>query len=125
MKPFEVSWDDIDIAFIKLSPVTTADELAKELRTLLRCGEAVIVDLSEVEFLDSSVLHTLISTDRMARERGNTLTLLLHTSPIVRRLLELRGLEEFLTCVGSREHAIQAATAPITERRLRSVRELD
>jgi anti-anti-sigma factor len=75
----------------------------------VRSGEAVIVDLSEVEFIDSSVLTTLITIDRMAHERGSTLTLLLNTAPIVRRLVEISGLTDHLSCVGSREEAIQAA----------------
>ena len=112
MKPIEVSWHDTDIAFVTLygeHDLTTNEQLAKELRTLVRAGEAVIVDLSQVEFIDSSVLNTLITTDRMAHERGSTLTLLLNTAPIVRRLVEISGLTDHLSCVGSREEAIQTA----------------
>jgi anti-sigma B factor antagonist len=115
VKPIDVSWHDTDIAFVTLygeHDLTTSEQLAKELRTLVRSGEAVIVDLSEVEFIDSSVLNTLITTDRMAHERGSTLTLLLNTAPIVRRLVEISGLTDHLSCAGSREEAIQAARRP-------------
>ena len=112
MNSLEVSWYDTDIAFVTLygeHDLSTNGDLAKQLQMLVRAGESVIVDLSVVEFVDSTVLNTLIATDQMTWERGSTLTLLCDGGPIARRLLEVSGLTDYLICVGSREEAIQAA----------------
>jgi anti-anti-sigma factor len=108
----EVSWYETDIAVVTLRgehDLGTSAELAKELRSLVRVGEHVIVDLSEVDFIDSSVLHNLVAADRMARDRGLTFTLQAATSPIVQKTLEITGLLERLQCASSREDAIRTA----------------
>lgn len=110
--PIEVSWHDTDIAILTLHgehDMTTEAELRKTLHSLVRVGEQVIVDVSVVEFIDSSVLNNLIVADRLAAERGSTFTLLLGTAPGVRKTLEISGLLERLSCTSSRDEAIQAA----------------
>ena len=49
----------------------------------------MIVDLSQVDFIDSTVLNTLIATHQKTGERGSTLTLQCGTAPVIRRLLEI------------------------------------
>jgi anti-sigma B factor antagonist len=115
VKPIEVSWHDTDIAIVTLNgehDLATKEALDHELQTLLRAGECVVVDLSQAEFIDSSVLHTLLETDRMARERGRTFTLQLGTAAIVRRALEISGVLDALSCAPSRADAIRQARQP-------------
>jgi anti-anti-sigma factor len=108
----EVSWCGTDIAILMLHgehDLATAPALADELRRMIRAGELTIVDLSQTQFIDSSVMNNLHAAERMARERGLTLTLQLGSESIVRRALELSGLLEQLPCAASREEAIALA----------------
>lgn len=57
----------------------------------------VIINLAQLEFMDSRGLSVLLSADRMAKERGGTVTLSA-PRPRVQRLLDLTGLAGQLTC---------------------------
>jgi len=61
---------------------------------LLHRGGAVVADLSEVTFLDSSGLGVLVQAHRTATERDTRL--LVVASPPVRKLLALTGLDTVL-----------------------------
>jgi anti-sigma B factor antagonist len=64
------------------------------LSMVLPGGGAVVADLSQVTFLDSSGLGVLVQAHRTASERGNRL--LVVASPPVRKLLRLTGLDTVL-----------------------------
>jgi anti-anti-sigma factor len=108
----EVSWCGTDVTILTLRgehDLSNAHRLAAELRMAMRARELPIVDLSEVQFIDSSVLNNLWQAERMARERGLSLTLQLGTAAIVRRTLETSGLIDQLRCAPSRQEAITLA----------------
>jgi anti-sigma B factor antagonist len=56
----------------------------------------VIVDLSEVDFIDSSGLRELVGATLESRADWDRLTIAPQVGPNVRRLLWLSGLEDFL-----------------------------
>jgi anti-sigma B factor antagonist len=60
----------------------------------------VIVDLSEVSFIDSTGLGALIEAEKRCGVAGKNLRLVV-TAPHIRRLLELTGLDEILSLVAS------------------------
>ena len=61
---------------------------------ILPGGGAVIADLGQITFLDSSGLGVLVQAHRTATERENRL--LVVASPPVRKLLRLTGLDTVL-----------------------------
>jgi anti-anti-sigma factor len=112
VQPIEVSYHDTDIAIVSLygeHDLAANGQLVRTLRSLVRSGDQVIVDLSEVEFIDSSVLNNLVMTDRLARQRGSTLTLQVATAAIVHTALEVTGMLKLLACASTREEAISVA----------------
>jgi anti-sigma B factor antagonist len=56
-------------------------------------GEPVVVDMSQVTFIDSSGLSALLAGLRLARNHGGTLSLV-GVSPSVRRIFDVTGLGE-------------------------------
>jgi anti-anti-sigma factor len=111
----EVGWYDTDIALVTLvgeHDLATQTELKRIVHSHLRAGELVIVDLSKAEYLDSSTINVLAAADRMAQERHLTFTLQLGGATVARRVLEICGLLEHLTCTETREQAIEAARQP-------------
>jgi anti-anti-sigma factor len=91
--------------------VATAPAVESMLASLIHENELVVVDFSEAEFVDSSMIHTLVKADRDARKRGGSFRLQLGTAPIVRKAFELCGLFEQLDFVPSREHALRNGSA--------------
>lgn len=73
---------DVDLA--------TASVVEDELRRAEQSENLVVLDLSDVSFMDSTGLRTVISADRRLRERGATLELV-RVPPHVGRLFELGG----------------------------------
>ncbi len=81
--------------------------LRELLTELVESNDLVVVDLSDAEFIDSSIIQNLVNADRLARERGSRVRIQLHTAAIVERALEITGIFDFLDCVSDRETALQ------------------
>ncbi len=75
----------------------TAPQLQSELSRLLRSdSDRVVVDLSEVEFCDSTGMNVLLAAMKRLRERGGSLELAA-PRPAVRRILQVTGLDTVFT----------------------------
>jgi len=61
--------------------------------------EVVVVDLRDLEFMDSTGLNLLLEADRQARARGSCRLLVVRGNPAVQRLFELTQLGDRLTFV--------------------------
>jgi anti-anti-sigma factor len=72
----------------------SADRLARRLAALIDEGASITVDLTHAEFIDSTVVGTLIAARRRAEEAGLGFEFRLgdETGWPVRRLLEVIGL---------------------------------
>ena len=77
---------------------------------ILPGGGTVVVDLSGVDFIDSSGLGALVQADRIANERDTRLILV--PSPAVRRLLRVTALDTVLVTAAD----LPAAEAAAAER---------
>jgi anti-sigma B factor antagonist len=76
----------------------TAPRLHGELVTVL-AGDApaqIVVDMSGVEFCDSTGMNVLLAAHRRAREQGGDLELAA-PRPAVRKILQVTGLESVFT----------------------------
>lgn len=74
----------------------TAPVLAAELDDVLAAGSTtVVLEMSELGFVDSSGLRVILATDGDLRDRGGALVLR-SPSGTVRRLLEITGLLDHL-----------------------------
>ena len=69
--------------------------------------EILIVDMSEVSFIDSTGLGVLVSAEKESRGAGHELRLVV-TQPPITRLLALTGLDEVFTVVSSTQDAVNA-----------------
>jgi anti-sigma B factor antagonist len=76
----------------------TAPRLHGELVTALAGGEPVrlVVDMSGVEFCDSTGMNVLLAAHRRARENGGDLELA-SPRPAIRKILQVTGLETVFT----------------------------
>jgi anti-sigma B factor antagonist len=94
--------------------LSTAPELQHQLDAALGSGAAVVVDLLQTTFIDSTVLRVLICAREQAHERGVGFSIAIgeSTGHGVRRLLELTGMERRLAAAPTRAAAIAGAAAP-------------
>jgi len=74
------------------------------------CGQAVlIVDLSEVAFIDARALGVLLATRRWTHARSAELVVVVEPSSVVARVLAVASLEAVFTTVDTRAEAIRWA----------------
>jgi anti-anti-sigma factor len=59
----------------------------------------VVIDMSDLAFMDSSGLQELVRLDNRARERGHEVVIARPSMPVM-RLLEMTGLEQHFTVSG-------------------------
>ena len=77
----------------------TAPRLHSELAKVIAStapGSRIVVDMSGVEFCDSTGMNVLLSSLREARERGGELELAA-PRPAVRKILQVTGLDSVFT----------------------------
>ena len=89
----------------------SAEEIQTTLDESIADGLAVIVDLTQSDFIDSAVVTALLRARGDAQSRGQRLALVIDDSTgwSVRQLLELTGLVSVFPIAGSREDAIAGA----------------
>ena len=87
--------------------LSTAPELRARLHELGDTNAAVIVDMDQATFVDSSILGVLVGGLRRARERNAPFGLVLgdHAHPAIRRIFELTGLHDVFPIFTSRAEA--------------------
>lgn len=87
--------------------MATAPQLAAHLTRAVRGGsDRVLVDLSEVQFIDSTGLGVLLVALRDLR-RVDGRMVIVATNPTVLRLFAITGTDGTLPIVGSREEGLQ------------------
>ena len=76
----------------------TAPRLQAELTAALAAAKSgqIVVDMSAVDFCDSTGMNVLLAAHRLATERGGDLSLAAPRAP-VRKILEVTGLESVFT----------------------------
>jgi anti-anti-sigma factor len=92
--------------------LSTAVQLEETLDQALATCSHLIVDLSSAEFIDSSTIKVLVNTQKVATKRDCPFNLVLSTTPIVERALEITGVLETLNRAHSLEEALRPPGAP-------------
>jgi anti-sigma B factor antagonist len=72
--------------------------------------ENVVVDLSRVEFCDSTGLKALVDASREVRIGGGVLVAIVPADGAVRRVIALTGVDEFLRVSPDRDRVMAALT---------------
>jgi anti-anti-sigma factor len=80
---------------------STAPPLQERLLQLIdeRGARSIVLDMEAVRFMDSSGLHALVQVHKMLVSKGGELVLQRPTN-IVRKVLELTGMDQVLSVVG-------------------------
>jgi len=73
----------------------------------------VVVDLSEAEFVDSTIISLLVQAKRDASEQGCRFRLQLGTAAIVRRIFEVTGVLDVLEVAQTREEACRERSGSV------------
>jgi anti-sigma B factor antagonist len=110
----QVTEDDVDdqthvLALRGELDVATVPRFAEPLREALAAGKtAVVIDLGELTFLDSTGLMVLLNGLRRVVRQGGNLAIVC-TNPTVLRLFDITGTATTFTVVDSRERALAEA----------------
>ena len=105
----EVLWPRPDSAVVVLSgehDLASAADLNETLAETLANCEHLIVDLSSATFIDSSTIMTLVSAKRHADQADRKFNLVLASTPIVERVLEITRVLPVLNRVKTLEEAL-------------------
>jgi anti-anti-sigma factor len=92
---FECSWTDaaVDVGWVHVAgelDIATTPELERALRESYPRGRLVVLDLRELEFIDSSGVHAIVNASLCARQTGRRLVVL-SGPPNVDRMFALTG----------------------------------
>ncbi len=87
--------------------MATSPQLCKAIEATVDSTRRVVVDLSEVSFLDSSALNALVHSQRTLATRDVVLRVVSPTAHPVRRVFEITHLTESLNVVDSLDAALQ------------------
>lgn len=79
--------------------------------------DALIVDLSELSFIDSAGLHALIELGTVLDERRQKLLLCVPQGSQIRRAIEIVGLPQAVSVYADRDEALDAARSSAMESR--------
>jgi anti-sigma B factor antagonist len=110
-----VDTDEPGVAILVLEgehELFTATKLQRTLDALVDDANAVVVDLSQATFLDSSVVAVLLRARDRAREDNVQFAVVIDdsTGEAVRRMFEITGLDNILPVVHSRGEAFSHPT---------------
>ncbi|HEY8583167.1 MAG TPA: STAS domain-containing protein [Capillimicrobium sp.] len=114
---FEVAEETLDDETAVLTAsgeihVSTAPELSERLNAVLGAGRTrLVLDFSEIEFIDSTGLSVLLNGLRRLTRRHGALALVC-TNPTVLRLFEITRLDSTFDIVATREEALARVAAP-------------
>ena len=86
--------------------VGTTARVQRLLESLLEQNGLLVLDLSEVEFVDSSVLNSMLEVDRAASDSSCAFVVQVGTEAVVHRVLEVTGVLRLLQCAPTREGAL-------------------
>lgn len=90
--------------------IATAAEIRYALFSALEQGAGIVVDLSETELIDSSIIYALVDARLLASERGSRISFQLQTDAAANRVLEICGLLKVWPVYGTRAEAIAAVS---------------
>jgi len=79
--------------------------------------DAVIIDMSELSFIDSAGLHAMIELGTVLDERRQQLLLCLPPDSTIRRAIEIIGLPHAVSVYSDRSEAMEAVRASAMESR--------
>jgi len=97
------------LALLGEHDISTTPSLRDELERAYGSGSSVVVDLTGVEFMDSSVLQGILyGRDFTQREAEHRLALVVPQGGPARRLLSLTNLHELVATYGTRAEALAA-----------------
>jgi anti-anti-sigma factor len=105
----EVRWPRPGTALVLLGgehDLATATTLDQTLKRVLDGCTHLIVDLSDTEFLDSSTIRAIVMAKKHSDATGKTFNLLLASTPIVERALEIAGVLSSLNRVRTINEAL-------------------
>jgi anti-sigma B factor antagonist len=80
--------------------LVSSSRLERALRRELLSDNDVLLDLSQIEFIDSTGLHAIVSAVRTAKGVGRKLNLSADLPPHARRLMEIVGLLPLVPIAG-------------------------
>jgi anti-sigma B factor antagonist len=92
--------------------VSTAPEFSRRLNVAIAGGKtAVVLDLTGVEFIDSTGLSVLLNGLRRVTRAGGRMALVC-TNPTVMRLFEITRLDSTFEILGTRDAAVERVRTP-------------
>ena len=93
--------------------ISAAPDVAVHAKRAIDAGKHLILNLSDVTFIDSSMIHALFAAEAAAAKSGRRFVLQFGTHAAVERVLEITGTDKALTTAPTREAAIGLIEQPV------------
>jgi len=90
--------------------LSNVESVRRAIATQIEADEGVVVSLVETQFLDASIVTALFEGDEKLQPQSRRLVVHVATENVVRRVLEITGLNEALPTTGSLQDALAKAS---------------
>ena len=87
--------------------ISASPQVAEHANRALDAGKHLIINLSDVTFIDSSMVHVLFTADAAAQKLDRTFVLQFGTHASVERVLQITGTDRALRTAPTRAKAIE------------------
>jgi anti-sigma B factor antagonist len=87
--------------------IVSADALRSQLRAVAETADSIVVDLSDVSFIDSSALGAVLELDQRLRDQGGRLAVVAPRGTAAAMLLTLTGVRRRMAIFETRSAALR------------------
>ena len=111
----EITWPRPGVALVVLEgehDLESAPHLERAMGDALLTCSRILVDLSSVQFVDSSTINVLVRMKKEADSKGSSFGLVLDGSPNIERTLEICGVLGALNRVATVDAALRNGGSP-------------
>lgn len=93
--------------------IGNCDEMSRQIQASCADALAIVLDLSETQYLDSAALRTLFTIARMFQGRGAPVVAVIPATGLVRKVTVVSGIDAVMPVAETRDEGLRLAGGPV------------
>lgn len=92
--------------------IGNCDEMSRQIQASCAEAPAIVLDLSETQYLDSAALRTLFTVARMFQGRGAPVVAVIPATGLVRKVTVISGIDAVMPVADTLDEGLRLAGGP-------------